>query len=113
MTPSEGGAGGLSEKVALSCNVVANEGHADVILGHVSALDPDSGNVFMKGGRYGLEEVTAQGVIECDLDGEILDGDGKLHSEYPIQAEIYRARPDVGCVVHTHPPHAVALGESA
>ena len=43
-------------------------------------------------------------------DGEVAAGEGQRHSEYPIHTEIMNARPDVGAVVHTHPPHAVALG---
>jgi hypothetical protein len=42
-------------------------------------------------------------------DGEVLAGSGPRHSGYPIRTEIMNARPDVGGVVHTHPPHAVAL----
>ena len=42
-------------------------------------------------------------------DGQVLEGDGQRHSEYPIHTEVMIARPDVGGVVHTHPPHAVAL----
>jgi L-fuculose-phosphate aldolase len=38
-----------------------------------------------------------------------LAGGGQRHSEYPIHTEIMIARPDVGAVVHTHPPHAIAL----
>jgi L-fuculose-phosphate aldolase len=39
----------------------------------------------------------------------VLSGDGQRHSEYPIHTEIMAARPEVRAVVHTHPPHAVAL----
>ena len=42
-------------------------------------------------------------------DGQVLEGGGQRHSEYPIHTEIMIARPDVGGVVHTYPPHAVAL----
>ena len=42
-------------------------------------------------------------------DGEVLAGSGPRHSGYPIHTEIMNAHPDVGGVVHTHPPHAVAL----
>ena len=47
-------------------------------------------------------------------EGEVLEGSGRRHAEYPIHTEILRARPDVQCVVHTHAPAAVAfasLGE--
>jgi len=39
----------------------------------------------------------------------VLAGTHSRHVEYPIHAELYRARPDVQAVVHTHPPHATAF----
>ena len=59
--------------------------------------------------EWSLAEVTADRVHLVDADGNVLDGDGPRHSEYPIHTEIMAARPDVGGVVHTHPPHSVAL----
>ena len=41
--------------------------------------------------------------------GEVLDGTGPRHIEYPIHTEIMAARPDVGAVVHTHSPAACAF----
>ena len=43
-------------------------------------------------------------------DGEVLEGEGRCHVEYPIHTEVMRARDDVGSVIHTHSPAAVALG---
>lgn len=99
----------LGEKVVLACHILAAEGHGDMILGHVSARLPGEDSVLMKAAGLGLEEVTAADIVEIDLDGVQLAGSGRRHSEYPIHTEVYRARPDVGAVVHTHPPHAVAL----
>jgi ribulose-5-phosphate 4-epimerase/fuculose-1-phosphate aldolase len=64
---------------------------------------------WMKSASWGLNEVTADRVQLVGADGEVLAGSGPRHSEYPIHTEIMNARPDVGGVVHTHPPHAVAL----
>lgn len=64
----------------------------------------------MKPAGLGLDEVTADDMILIDLDGNKLGGVRERHSEYPIHTEIYRQRPDVNCVVHTHPVHATALG---
>ena len=40
---------------------------------------------------------------------ERLEGRGKVNPTLTFHSEIYRARPDVGCVVHTHADHVVAL----
>lgn len=101
--------GQLSEKLVLACRILAAEGHGDMILGHLSTRIPGEDRVLMKGAGVGLEEVTPADIVEIDLDGGHVAGAGRRHSEYPIHTEIYRARPDVAAVVHTHPPHAVAL----
>jgi len=64
----------------------------------------------MKAASFGFEEITAEQIILVGFDGEVLVGDSPRHSEWPIHTEIMRARPDVGAVVHSHPPHSIALG---
>ncbi|RKN03461.1 class II aldolase/adducin family protein [Streptomyces radicis] len=99
----------VTETVALSSRVLGDAGHGDFIWGHSSARDPDGRGVWIKPSGYGLEEITPELVQLLDWNGEILHGTGQRHVEYPIHTEIMAARPDVGGVVHTHSPHAVAL----
>jgi L-ribulose-5-phosphate 4-epimerase len=96
--------------VATGCRVLGDAGHGDLVWGHVSARDPQDRGVWMKASTYGFEEVVADRVLLVDDSGAVLDGDGRRHAEYPIHTEIVRARSDVGAVVHTHAPHAVAFG---
>ena len=100
----------LKKKLALSCNILAYEGHWDNILGHVSVRVPDQQRLLMKPHSFGFEEIRSEHVIEVDLDGNKVAGKYERHSEVFIHTEIFKARPDVNCVVHSHPPHAVALG---
>ncbi len=95
--------------VALACHVLAREGQGDSVWGHVSARDPGGRGFWMKPARLGLEESRAADLLLVSLDGEVLAGRHPRHSEYPIHAELYRRRPDVGAVVHTHPPHSNAF----
>jgi L-fuculose-phosphate aldolase len=95
--------------VATASRILAAAGQGDLIWGHASARDPDGHGVWLKSARWGLEEVTPDRVHLVSEDGQVLEGDGQRHSEYPIHTEVMIARPDVGGVVHTHPPHAVAL----
>ncbi|PXY25200.1 ribulose phosphate epimerase [Prauserella coralliicola] len=99
----------VREIVATSSRVLAAAGHGDLIWGHVSARDPGGEGVWLKSAEWGLDEVTPERVHLVDEDGAVRGGEGTRHSEYPIHTEIMAARPDVGAVVHTHPPHAVAL----
>ena len=100
----------LKENLALSCNILAYEGHWDNILGHVSVRVPDQQRILMKPHSFGFEEIRPEHVIEVDLDGNKVGGKYERHSEVFIHPESFKARPDVHCVVHSHPPHAVALG---
>ena len=101
----------LRERLALACRILAQEGHGDLIWGHVSVRDPsDSSRYWMKGAEIGLDEVTAEDAILMDLEGSVLEGARKRHIEFYIHSEIYRRRPDVRAVVHTHPPYATIVG---
>jgi L-fuculose-phosphate aldolase len=99
----------LKEKVAYSCNILAMEGHWDNILGHVSARIPGEEAILMKPHSFGFEEIRPYHLIVCDLDGKKIRGDYERHSEIFIHTEIYKARPDVHCVIHTHPTYATAF----
>lgn len=102
----------LRELVALGCRILGANGHDDFIWGHVSARDPEGRGVWIKAASFGFEEVTAERIILVGFDGEVLVGDCPLHVEWPIHTEVMRARPDAGSVVHSHPPHSIAIGAS-
>ncbi len=98
----------LKETVAWACRILAMHGHGDLTLGHVSARAGD--RVLIKRKGLGLEEVTPRDVQEVDLDGRKVAGPGKVHLEVVLHTEVYRARADVGAVIHTHPIHSTAFG---
>lgn len=100
----------LLRGVSLGCRVLAAERHGDLVWGHLSVRDPGGDGVWMKRAGLGFEEVTADDVILVTSSGDVARGDGRRHAEYPIHTETIAARPDVGAVVHTHAPHAVAFG---
>ena len=98
----------LREQVAWACRILAREGYVDLTLGHVSAR-LDEHVVLIKRKGVALDEVTPDDVVEIDLDGAARDADVVTHLETVLHTEVYRARPDVGAVVHGHPPYATAL----
>jgi L-fuculose-phosphate aldolase len=93
----------LREQVACACRILASEGYADLTLGHVSARGPE-GEIWIKRKGVALDEVETDDVVSLD------DADAVLHLETVLHTGVYRARADVGAVVHGHPPHATALG---
>jgi ribulose-5-phosphate 4-epimerase/fuculose-1-phosphate aldolase len=92
----------LREQVAAACRILACEGYADLTLGHVSARDSD-GSIWIKRKGVALGEVEADDVVEIGT------GEAELHLETVLHTAVYAVRPDVGAVVHGHPPSATAL----
>jgi L-fuculose-phosphate aldolase len=78
------------------------------------------GNLSLRDSRSGLVIVTPSGMeyegmepadmIVLAADGTLVDGRWKPTTEAPTHLAIYRARPDVGAVIHAHAPHATAFG---
>lgn len=93
----------LREQVAWACRILASEGYADLTLGHISARGPD-GEIWIKRKGVALDEVEPDDVVT------LADPDAVLHLETVLHTGVYRARADVGAVVHGHPPYATALG---
>jgi L-fuculose-phosphate aldolase len=102
----------LRERVALGCRILGLEDQGDFVWGHVSARDPEGRGIWMKASSWGFEEIGAEQVILVSWEGDVVEGDGRRHIEYPIHTELMRARDDVKCVVHTHAPWAVAFAST-
>jgi ribulose-5-phosphate 4-epimerase/fuculose-1-phosphate aldolase len=98
------------DKLAMACRILGTEGHHDTVYGHMSVRSTSTGQFWLKGAGLGLEEIGPHDCIALDLDGNVLRGSRGRHVEYPIHSEIYRCRPDVTAIVHTHPLHATVLG---
>jgi len=99
----------LRAETAQANNALAVAGQTDMVWGHASVRDPEGRGVWMKASEWGFEEVTPELVVLVDENGDVLAGSAKRHIEYPIHTEVMAARPDVGCVVHTHAPAATAF----
>ena len=79
--------------------------------GHLSARNPRDPNHFSMSRALAPGLVTADDIMEFDLDGKALDDRGRRsYVERYIHAEIYRARPDVMAVVHSHSPGVLPFG---
>src|SRR6266702_5524083 len=101
-----------ADLTVLGTRALAVAGHGDMVWGHLAVRDPLGQGVWIKASGWGMEEITRDRVMLVSWDGEVLEGDGRRHIEYPIHTEIMRARQDVDCVVHTHAPWAVAFAST-
>ncbi len=77
--------------------------------GNVSARDPETGLVVIKPSGVKYEDLTPGNMIVVDLDGNIVEGDLKPSSDTASHLYIYRHRPDINGVVHTHSRYATAF----
>jgi len=83
-------------------HILFNEGVLDAF-GHVSVRHPERPERFLLARNMAPGLVGAEDIVEFDLDGTPIDADGrKVYLERFIHGEIYRARPDVMAVVHSH-----------
>jgi len=77
--------------------------------GNVSGRDPESGLVVIKPSGVKYPDMKPEHLIVIDLDGKIVEGSLSPSSDTASHLYIYRHRPDVGGIVHTHSPYATAF----
>lgn len=77
--------------------------------GNVSARDPETGLVVIKASGIRFEEMRPQHMVVMDMDGKLVEGDYKPSSDVYSHIYIYKHRPDVFGVVHTHSRYATAF----
>lgn len=104
----------LRRDVATACRILAAQGLATGTLGHVSARVSDTELVVRCRGPHerGLAHTVPGDVWRFSLDGRAVDAPEGFDApkELPIHGELLRLRPEVGAVVHAHPPAALVCG---
>ncbi len=75
---------------------------------NISARVPDQPLMVIKPSGVSYDDLTPESMVVCDLDGTTVEGDLLPSSDTAAHAYVYRHRPDVGGVVHTHSPYATA-----
>ena len=98
----------LREEVARVAKLLIESGLVTGTSGNVSARTPD-GDVLMTPSGIDYEEMEPGDVVLVDVDGKVLEGSLGPSTETPMHTGIYRARADVGAVVHTHSVFATTL----
>lgn len=100
----------IKQQLIWAGKVLVGQGQDDFTRGHISFRLPDTPSLFfMKPHSVGLDEITMENILTIGLDGNVVAGTARRHSEVYIHSEIFKARADVQCILHTHPPYSVAL----
>jgi L-ribulose-5-phosphate 4-epimerase len=81
--------------------------------GNLSARPAGTEQVIIKGSGTSFGECTMDNLVTVNLDGEMIDGPGKPSREIRTHLAIYRLRPDVHGIFHSHSPWAIAYAEDA
>lgn len=94
------------EQLALCLRMLEHNGIID-FNGHASIRHGEG--MLINVGSATRSRLTADDICLVDLDGNLLEGNGKPPLEFHLHAGIYRARPDVGAVCHAHPKWSTYL----
>lgn len=106
--------GELREQVADLHRELVRYGLVVWTAGNVSARVPGHDLLVIKPSGISYDDLTPSSIVVCDLFGKLVDGDLAPSSDTAAHAYVYRHRPDVNGVVHTHSTYAsawAAIGE--
>lgn len=98
-----------TQKLALTCRILFDNGHDSGLAGQITARAEQPGTYLTQRLGMGFDEITAGNLLLVNEDLEVLQGDGMANPANRFHSWLYRARPDVQCIIHTHAVHTAAL----
>lgn len=99
----------LFSKMQYASRIFYVSDHNDINNGQIS-YRKDSESFWIRRAFLGWEETELHDFILVSMDGTRLAGEGTIPAEWPLHSQIYRSRPDVNCIVHSHPPYSMVFG---
>lgn len=100
----------LKRDLALGYRILGHYGLGRGLLAHLTARLPGRETFWTYQLGMSVEEVRVRDLVEARFDAEPLNPKHRVNPSMAIHGDVYRARPDVLCIVHHHGDHAVALG---
>lgn len=98
----------LKEKLVEICHKVYEKGFVTAYDGNISTRTENNSILITRSGKC-KGEITIDDLIETDLNGRIIGGEGKISTENKIHLFAYAKRNDVNAVIHCHPPYSTAF----
>ena len=99
----------LRQSVAQTCRILYAFGHDSGLSGQISARAEKEGSYYTQRMGLGFDEITPESLLLIDEDLNVIEGSGMPNPANRFHSWLYRARPDINCIVHTHAPYAAAL----
>lgn len=100
----------LRQKLALTCRILFDNGHDSGLAGQITGRTGTPGEFYTQRLGLGFDEISENNLLLVDEDLNVLEGDGMPNPANRFHSWVYRARPDVNCIIHTHAVHTAALG---
>jgi L-fuculose-phosphate aldolase len=99
----------LAQKVALTCRILFDNGHDSGLAGQITARGEEVGIYLTQRLGLGFDEISADNLLLVDEHLAVLKGDGMPNPANRFHSWVYRARPDVNCIIHSHALYTSAL----
>lgn len=99
----------LRQAVARTNKLLASSGLVKWTSGNASGRDRHSGDVVIKPSGVPFDELNAETMVVLDRDGQVLEGKLKPSVDSASHLYVYRQRPEIGGIVHTHSKYATAF----
>ncbi len=99
----------IKAELATANRILAHHGVVDAF-GHVSARHPDRPDHYLLARNMAPAQVTASDIMRFDSEHAAVGDDRRPYLERFLHGEIYRARPDVHAVVHSHSEAVIPFG---
>jgi L-fuculose-phosphate aldolase len=100
----------IEEKMVLACQILAANGHGENLAGQITVRSEDQPDCFLTprmGPSFG--QVTREDICLIDDELNVIESDYAVNPAIKFHMWLYRARPELRCLVHSHPPYAAAL----
>jgi len=98
----------LIDELINYCHRVYSKEFVSAYDGNLSLRTPDN-TILITRSAVCKGDVKEEDILEIDLNGKIISGNGKVSTEAKIHLLAYNSRKDINAVVHTHPPYATAF----
>jgi L-fuculose-phosphate aldolase len=99
----------LRQKLSLACRMLADEGHARTLAGQITVRSDPRETFWTTNWSTGFAETSVSNLLRVDSEMRTLEGSGMPNPAVRFHLWVYRARPEINCIVHTHAPYCSAL----
>ncbi len=102
----------LKQKVYIANMELPKRNLVTYTWGNVSGIDREKGLFVIKPSGVEYDELKPEDLVVMDLQGKKVEGDMNPSSDTKTHLVLYNAWPEIGGIVHTHSPHAVAWAQA-